>query len=1292
MKIQFGKLVQRLKQNQRTRTNRRKKLRLESLEDRRLLAVAVMNSEFAHHNDVIATDVNGDYHVSAIDALLVINALNNNQGGALPEIASGKAELMLDTSADNFLTPLDALTVINQINSGEGEPGDPAEFTHAFVDTSGAPITSNTVSVGDIFQLQIFVQDRRGFSAEGINAAYLDIDYDNGDVFDVAVGEIQTIKFFFDKLDTAATDSSFTLSLGSETTAPIALFTAGGSPRSDTAIAMAIQDALAALPSVGTGNVTAIVDQIATAEDSENNTPRFNFEVRFGNQLQGQDLPLLVMDATNVGVVPGATFDFEIAEVLAGNQSTPEAEAAAVIFADLYNFSRDAVVTPTQFDEIGATSQTLPLPDKTEKKLVFSIPMVAKMPGTVTFTPNPAEESPLHDIIANVTVIPTSEVDYNDPFTLTVVSDPTAPVAINDTLSLEEDTSLSLNGNVTLNDTVTSPRTLSVASVSSLPGTVGTFNGLTYTPPQDYVGQDTFTYVAEDSSGLQSNSATVTINVTPVNDPPVAGDDLSLMVDEDSTDNILDVLINDSVGPSNETSDTISITAVGSTNNGGTVSITGGGGSLTYTPMGGFLGTETFTYTITDSGGLTDTATVSVLVEPGVLPRARPNSASGAENTSINVDVLSDDSVNPGSTPTLVSVNDGSFGTVVAENDGTVTYTPSDADFYGTDTFTYTMNDSSGLGVDSTGTVTITVTDVNDTPMLMDDTATGTEDNTLNIAISSLLSNDSPGAGESASEAQNPQTLTITSVSALTTNGGSVMINGSDITYTPATDYNGTFEFTYTAIDDGTTPSALSSTATVTITVDPVNDAPIATGDSASVNEDHSLDLLVTDLLSNDANGPATATDESTQTLTVTSVDSMSQNGATVSLSGGTITYSPPADFFGTDTFTYTITDDGSPAESDSALITITVQPINDAPISGIDDAATAFKDAPLTINVRELLDNDSTGPANESDQTLSVVSVDSSSSQGGSISFNSDGTFTYTPPGGFTGSDTFTYTIQDSGASGGLNMNQTTGTVNLNVENFIPTDISGFVFVDETGDGVMNGNERALGGVWVTLHGMSLGQTVPEQRMLTLSDGSYSFDNLGPGQYIVNYDVPHFFADGADIPGMLGDSDTVANQFTIDVAEPGGKDGSGYNFAVQGLTGPQARIIDQLASRYIIMNPSLAYNGAYFGLGADNSLLWSATLDGFDDTLFAEAVLSDSGAELLITKVDGNHDVFTAKLGRGEFIRTTDDAGNSVVRVLGDQSQFVWQQVNLATPPVTSFHGYLDSVDEVFAQEEWDR
>ncbi|MEM7475217.1 MAG: Ig-like domain-containing protein [Planctomycetota bacterium] len=800
--------------------------------------------------------------------------------------------------------------------------------------------------------------------------------------------------------------------------------------------------------------------------------------------------------------------------------------------------------------------------------------------------------------------------------------------------------------------------------------TQGTVNGLVYTPPQDFFGTDLVAYTIRDNTGLVSAQATVTITVNPVNDAPVAVND-AFEVDEETSDNVLAVLTNDNGGP-NENSDTLTITATGTTSNGGTVAISGS--NLLYTPAASFVGDETFTYTIQDGGTLEATATVTVTVEPTVIPRARGDQATTAEDgAGVEIDVLANDRVTDGEVALLVSVGSASFGTVSVDDKGTtetsddtVNYVPS-ADFNGTDTFTYVMNDTNGTGLDSTGTVTVTVTNVNDPPIIVNDTASTQEDTPVTIAVSTLLANDSPGVGEGPSS-QNPQTLSIAS---LVINSGDGLLDftsdNTGIIYTPPTDFNGTKEFTYFAQDD----DGAGATGTVTVTITAVNDAPTAGNDSASTNEDLAISIPVSNLLSNDSAGPA---DESAQTLSITAVTSPTSNGTAV-LSGGNVTYTPDANFNGTDTVEYTLSDGDL---TTTGTVTITVNAVNDAPMAGAD-AASGFNQIPLSISVADLLANDSAGPENESGQTLSITGVTNTNPAEGTAVLNNDGTITYTADPDFAGNTSFQYTLSD-GVGG-----TATGVVNVTIEAFQPSVISGVVWVDETSDSVVDDAERFLGGVPVTLTGNALGQEITPVTMMTLADGSYSFGTLAPGDYTVSYQTPAYFMDGSDVPGALGDSDSVENQFTVNIAQPGGQDASGYNFAVLGLELNVASTIDRLASSYVMLNPDLLLNGAYFAVGSDNSLLWGANLDGFDGNVFAEAVMGPDNS-VLLSRIDSAGNIFTARLEKGDFVKMNKD-GVTIIRILGAENDFNWQQVDLQAPPYTAAN-YLDAIDEVYRQE----
>lgn len=1138
-------------------------LKLESLEGRRLMA-----SDFAlqHHNYLIPEDVNLDFVVSPIDALQVINHLNNlgplsfNSEG---EATNGQAASYLDVNGDNEVSPIDALLVINHLN-GEGETDPLITYSLSVTDVNGNPISQ--VAIGSTFRVNTLVRDSRTMGATGIFSAYLDLDVSDLTKLQYPVNQSQT---FFQGI-------------------------------------------------------------------------RFNSE--FGNGRRG-----------SAGVVPSVE----------------------------------------EFNEVGAfMTNTVPLANRdpavdpnTEFRLFF-VDFVALTTGSVTFQGNGPDSNGSDNLLFGSSInIPNTMINFGNPVSINIVSDPNAPIANNDTVSTPEDTALTLTtSQLTANDSSPAGQALTVTAIAAIPGTTGTkgtVSGFTYTPPLNFVGSDLVTYTVRDVSG-RTATATVTINVTQVNDPPVAVADTAT-VTGDTPDNLIEVLTNDNGGPANE-SQTLTITALGTPSN-GTVTRTTNNTAVLYTPAPGFAGTDTFTYTIQDSGGATATATVTVTVEPGVRPFARRDTATIAEDatTGVTINVLANDLPNAGANVTLLSFTNPAQGTVTLDNNGTVAnltddrlvYLPS-ANFNGTDTFTYTINDTSVGAANSTATVTVTVTDVNDPVILANDTVAGTEDLPVTIPITTLLNNDSPGVLETTS-----QQLSITSVS---TTSGTVAIVGANVVYTPALNANGAQTFTYVATDNGT--PATQGTATVTVNLTAVNDAPVANTDTASTNEDTALTLALSTLLTNDA--PGGGADEAAQQLTITGVSSTNTAGGTVAISGTNVVYTPAANFNGSYVFNYTVSDNGSPAATSTGTVTVTVNPINDAPTAGAD-TANGFKGQAIQIPVATLLANDNAGPANESGQTLSITGV--SGAVNGTVSLNSTtGIVTFTPAANFTGNASFQYTVQDSGPTGGTNVNSALGTVTVNVANFVPTTIAGTVWVDDHVNGTIEAAELKLAGVTITLTGVALGETIPTRTYTTLANGSYQFTNLAPGRYVVKFSTPAFMEDGADVAGPLGDADTVANQFTINVAEPGGANASGYNFAVNGLASGYRRDLGDLLASNFRNNPTLLNSGVYAAVGADNSLQWFAGANGFRDVLFGEVVLSNNDTLATFTIVDSSRRVFSTLISDDRFVVINDPAtGGKIVRIVGGLSSFNFQQVNLASPPV-DFPGrkYLAAIDAIFDQEGW--
>ncbi|MBB06378.1 MAG: hypothetical protein CML03_12855 [Pseudooceanicola sp.] len=319
-------------------------------------------------------------------------------------------------------------------------------------------------------------------------------------------------------------------------------------------------------------------------------------------------------------------------------------------------------------------------------------------------------------------------------------------------------------------------------------------------------------------------------------------------------------------------------------------------------------GTVTF---LDDAGQETGTmrfVNIENVITPAVVnsdPVAVDDDASGDEDTAITIDVLANDTDVDGDTLSISAVGTPANGTAEIV-DGKIVYTPND-DFNGTDSISYTVSD--GAGGTDTATVSITVNPVNDAPVAVDDDASGDEDTAITIDV---LANDTDVDGD---------TLSISAVGT-PANGTAEVVDGK-IVYTPNDDFNGTDTFTYT-VSDG---AGGSDTASVTVNVGDMNDAPVAVDDDASGDEDTAITI---DVLAND-------TDADGDTLSISAVGTPA-NG-TAEIVDGKIVYTPNADFSGSDTFEYTVSD--GKGGSDTAMVTVTVDddgPERDGIVEGTDD------------------------------------------------------------------------------------------------------------------------------------------------------------------------------------------------------------------------------------------------------------------------------------------------------------------------------------------------------------------
>ena len=533
------------------------------------------------------------------------------------------------------------------------------------------------------------------------------------------------------------------------------------------------------------------------------------------------------------------------------------------------------------------------------------------------------------------------------------------PDAEDDLISVDEDSSVTFDPRA--NDSDPEGDTLEVISIGDPANGTLVDNGdgtFTYTPDPDFNGTDSVTYTISDGNGGE-DTATITFDVNPVDDAPVTEDDTA-ETDED-TPVVIDPLANDS----DPDGDPLTVGEASSPD--GDVEINPDG-TITFTPDPDFNGETTITYTAVDPNGNETPGTITVTVNPvDDAPVTEDDTAETDEDTPVVIDPLANDS-DPDGDPLTVGEASSPDGDVEINPDGTITFTP-DPDFNGETTITYTAVDPDGN--ETPGTITVTVNPVDDAPVTEDDTAETDEDTPVVI---DPLANDSDPDGDplTVGEASSPD--------------GDVEINpDGTITFTPDPDFNGETTITYTAVD----PDGNETPGTITVTVNPVDDAPVTEDDTAETDEDTPV---VIDPLANDS-------DPDGDPLTVG--EASSPDGDVEINPDGTITFTPDPDFNGETTITYTAVDpDGNETPG---TITVTVNPVNDAPEARDDNATTPFN-TPVVIPV---LGND----FDVDGDTLTVVDA---TSPDGAVEINPDGTITFTPNDGFEGPATVTYTIED--------------------------------------------------------------------------------------------------------------------------------------------------------------------------------------------------------------------------------------------------------------------------------------
>ena len=556
-----------------------------------------------------------------------------------------------------------------------------------------------------------------------------------------------------------------------------------------------------------------------------------------------------------------------------------------------------------------------------------------------------------------------NELNENNNVVLAAVVTVTAPVvnvppvAISkvedESVTTSEDTPTSITLTATdanVNDTLT----FSIVAPPTRGTLTGTPPDLTYTPTTNLNGADSFTFRASDGS-LDSNLATVSINVTAVNDVPTAlldtystNEDAALMVATPG------VLINDSDVESALTA----VLVAGPSH--GTLTLNPDG-SFTYTPVLNYNGSDSFSYKANDGTDYSNEVSVSIAVNVvNDPPTASGESVSTPEDTAKTIVLAASDV--EGSTLTY-TLGDPSHGTLsgTAPN---VTYTPA-ANYFGADSFTFQVNDGSASS--NVATISITVTAVNDAPVANDlSGVTTNEDTDKEIALSAT---DVEGS---------PLTYTVGNPS-----HGTLLGTAPNVIYRPAANYNGPDSFTFT-VSDG---AASSSVATVSISVAPINDAPVAASvPPVTTNEDIATKPFL--LAATDVEG-------SPLTYTLSNPSHGSLGGVAPN-----VTYTPNANYYGADSFTFKVNDGA--LDSNVVTVSITVTPVNDAPVAS-NQTQSVVENVPTAITVA----------ATDVEGSPLTYSIGTQPTKG-TLSFTAPNVVTYSPQLNYEGPDSFTFKAND--------------------------------------------------------------------------------------------------------------------------------------------------------------------------------------------------------------------------------------------------------------------------------------
>ena len=544
------------------------------------------------------------------------------------------------------------------------------------------------------------------------------------------------------------------------------------------------------------------------------------------------------------------------------------------------------------------------------------------------------------------------------------------------------------------------------------------------------------------------------------------------------------------------------------------------------------------------------------------------------------IDVLSND-ISVNGTKVITGVNTtGTSGTVTFTETG-VTYQPP-AGFSGQTSFTYTI--SNNAGATATGTVNVTVTPIvpPTVPFAANNSFTFAEDSgtqTLNV-----LGNDIVGDGNTLAITQlTVGTQTVTPGNSATVNSGTLQgtlalaANGTNVTFTPAADSNGSFTFTYTIVQspDPGDEDAIR-TATVGVTITPVNDPPTLNVPGAqTVAEDPATPLAITGLSVNDIDNDTLTVTLGVANGSLNTAAPIARSGSSVTLTGSIanintalagLTYMPNLDFNGSDSLTVGVNDGSGGVANGSVAITVTA--VNDDPTLTVPGAQQFFRDVSNSLSSAiSVTDVDAGTNDVRVNLTIGTGTLAVSQTNGVQVTTIANGisltgsianlnlalaSLTYFGTTASPAELPFILTVvaNDLGNTGSGGGQDVTRTIPVEVLDFVPATISGEIFVDANENNQRDSGE-GVGNIVVTLTGTDFRGTTVNMTTTTNADGTYSFVGVAPNQagspYLITQQQSTFLLNNrstisvnVDLQGMTTTSGTLRNavQFTNEFTE----------------------------------------------------------------------------------------------------------------------------------------------------------